>query len=164
MIKGINRLSPAAAMSLNRGCEERPSMRKEGWEVGTEEAGAGAGPPGNRGQQHTRVSVHFFMPTPNSASSMLLLNRSRQVGQHIHTGGKQVYTRSLLCFALKGVIESFKESILPLSERSPSRSSSSPPAEAGLVGIVVWITGTTSLPPSRSNKSLAWGTRTKCKQ
>lgn len=54
--------------------------------------------------------------------------------------------------------------ILPLNERSPSRSSSSPPAEAGLVGKVVWITGTTSLPPRRSNKSLAWGRRTACEQ
>jgi len=44
---------------------------------------------------------------------------------------------------------------VPVRERSPSRSSSSPPADAGFVGTVVWITGTTSLPPSRSNKSLA---------
>ena len=29
-VKGSNRLSPAAAMSLNRGCEERPSRRKGG--------------------------------------------------------------------------------------------------------------------------------------
>lgn len=36
-------VSPAAAMSLKRGCEERPSRRKGGWEVGTEGAGAGAG-------------------------------------------------------------------------------------------------------------------------
>lgn len=50
--------------------------------------------------------------------------------------------------------------ILPLNERSPSRSRSSPPAEAGLVGTVVWITGTTSFPPRRSNKSFACG-RTK---
>lgn len=60
MVKGSIRLSPAVAMSLNRGCEERPSRRKEGWEVGTEGAGAGAGPPGKRGQQHTRDSVNFF--------------------------------------------------------------------------------------------------------
>lgn len=54
MVKESNRLSPAAAMSLNKGCEERPSKRKEGWEAGTEGAGAGAGPPGGGGQ-HTRV-------------------------------------------------------------------------------------------------------------
>lgn len=48
-------------MSLNRGCEERPSRRKDGWEVGTEGAGAGAGPPGNREQQHMRVCVHFVI-------------------------------------------------------------------------------------------------------
>ncbi len=64
MVKGSNRLSPAAAMSLNRGCEERPSRRKEGWEVGTEGAGAGAGPPGNRGEQHTGVSIHSFISKP----------------------------------------------------------------------------------------------------
>lgn len=63
MVKGSNRLSPAAAMSLNRGCEERPSRRKGGWEVGTEGAGAGAGPPGKRGQQYTRVSF-FLIPKP----------------------------------------------------------------------------------------------------
>lgn len=45
-IKGSNRLSPAAAMSLNRGCEERPSRRKEGWDVGTVGAGVEAGLPG----------------------------------------------------------------------------------------------------------------------
>ena len=44
---------------------------------------------------------------------------------------------------------------LPVRERSPSRSSSSPPDEGGLVGMEVWITGPTSLPPRRSNKSLA---------
>lgn len=60
----------------------------------------------------------------------------------------QVYT-------CPSVMESFKKRVLPLNERSSSRSSSSPPAEAGLVGIVVWITGTTSLPPRRTNKSLA---------
>ena len=38
-----------AAVSLNRGCEDRPSRRKEGWEMGTEGAGAGVGPPGGRG-------------------------------------------------------------------------------------------------------------------
>lgn len=38
--------SPAAAMSLKSGGEERPSRRKEGWEEGTEGAGVGAGPPG----------------------------------------------------------------------------------------------------------------------
>lgn len=52
MIKESNRLSPAAAMSLNRGCEERPSKRKEGWEEGTEGAGAGAGPPGKGKATH----------------------------------------------------------------------------------------------------------------
>lgn len=72
------------------------------------------------------------------------------VGKHIHTGEKALYQ-----VLLKRLTESFKQCILPLSDRSPSRSSSSPPAEAGLVGIVVWITGTTSLPPSKSNKSLA---------
>lgn len=56
--------------------------------------------------------------------------------------------------------ETHLKKILPLNERSPSRSSSSPPAEAGLVGMVVWITGTTSLPPRRSNKSFAYGRRT----
>lgn len=44
--QGSSRLSPAAAISLKRGGEERPSRRKEGWEVGTEGTGAGAGPPG----------------------------------------------------------------------------------------------------------------------
>lgn len=34
-----------AAVSLNRGCEDRPSRRKGGWEMGTEGAGAGVGPP-----------------------------------------------------------------------------------------------------------------------
>lgn len=32
------------------------------------------------------------------------------------------------------------------------------------MGKVVWITGTTSLPPRRSNKSFAWGRRTACEQ
>lgn len=53
-----------------------------------------------------------------------------------------------------------KNQDLPERERSPSRSSSSPPAEAGLVGRVVWITGT-SLPPSKSNKSFACKTKKK---
>lgn len=52
--------SPAAAMSLNRGGEERPSRRKEGWEVGTEGAGAGGGPPGRGEQQHSMVSDYYF--------------------------------------------------------------------------------------------------------
>lgn len=52
-LKGSNKLSPAAAMSLKRGCEERPSRRKEGWDVATE--GAGVGTPGKRRQQHTRA-------------------------------------------------------------------------------------------------------------
>lgn len=74
MVKGSNRLSPAAAMSLNRGCEERPSRRKEGWEVGTEGAGAGAGPPGRRGH-NTQGFLFTFV------GSML----QEQVGHHIHT-------------------------------------------------------------------------------
>lgn len=54
-----------------------------------------------------------------------------------------------------------RQEALPLNERSPSRSRSSPPAEAGFVGTAVWITGTTSFPPRRSNKSFAYGIRTK---
>lgn len=60
-------------MSLNRGCEERPSRRKEGWEVGAEGAGAGAGPPGQRKQQHSEVSG-----LNDHNLCLLLLNRSRQ--------------------------------------------------------------------------------------
>lgn len=43
---------PAAAMSLNKGCEESPSKRKGGWEAGA--GGAGAGPPERR-KSNTRV-------------------------------------------------------------------------------------------------------------
>lgn len=50
--------SPAAAMSLNMGCEERPSKRKGGWEVGTEGAGAGAGPPRKRRATHQGLRRH----------------------------------------------------------------------------------------------------------
>lgn len=50
--------------------------------------------------------------------------------------------------------------ILPLIERSPKRSSSSPPAEAGFVGTVFGITSAISLPPSKSNKSVAYGAKT----
>ncbi len=147
-------------MSLNRGCEERPSRRKGGgWEVGTEGAGAGAGPPGKRGQQHTRVFVHFlFIGNPECFT---VTQEQAQVG-HITFRLEANTDLYQVCFALKGQWRALNKSFLPLSERSPSRSSSSPPAEAGLVGIVVWITGTTSLPPSRSNKSLAWGTKTAC--
>ena len=157
MVTGRNGLSPAAAMSLNRGCEERPSRRKGGWEVGTEGAGAGAGPPGGRGRQHTRVSLHISLYQNQTLLAVCYTSRHTL---DITDGKHEVLPGP--CCALRGLTESFKESILPLSERSPSRSSSSPPAEAGLVGIVVWITGTTSLPPSRSNKSLAYGTRTTC--
>lgn len=38
-------VSSPAAVSLNSGCEERPSRRNGGWETGTEGAGAGVGPP-----------------------------------------------------------------------------------------------------------------------
>lgn len=154
---GGGRLSPAAAISLNRGCEERPSKRKEGWEVGTEGAGAGAGPPGQRGQQHTGVCIHFFIPKPEHVTAE---QDQAQVGHITSHWWQQHRFIPGPCFALTGVMECFKQNVLPLNERSPRRSSSSPPAEAGLVGIVVWITGTTSLPPSRSNKSLACGTRT----
>lgn len=34
-------VSSPAAMSLKRGCEERPSKRKGGWDMGTEGAGVG---------------------------------------------------------------------------------------------------------------------------
>lgn len=37
--------SSPAAMSLKRGCEVRPSKRKGGWDMGTEGAGVGVGPP-----------------------------------------------------------------------------------------------------------------------
>lgn len=47
-------------MSLNRGCEERPSRRKEGWEVGTDGAGAGAGPPEEWEEQQLGVSDHVY--------------------------------------------------------------------------------------------------------
>ena len=45
--------------------------------------------------------------------------------------------------------------LLPVREMSSSRTSSCPPAEAGLVGREVGITGPTSLPTRRSNKTLA---------
>lgn len=136
-------------MSLNRGGEERPSRRKEGWEVGTEGAGAGGGPPGRGEQQHSRVSDDYF----HTKVSMCYCLRcvGTRYKHHIYTGG---YNAGLYCYCVRESLK--KRGILPLNERSPSRSSSSPPAEAGLVGMVVWITGTTSLPPKRSNKSLAW--------
>ncbi len=40
----LNASSPAA-MSLKRGCEVRPSKRKGDWDMGTEGAGVGVGPP-----------------------------------------------------------------------------------------------------------------------
>lgn len=55
------RRSPAE-ISLNKGCEEMPSRRKEGWEVGTVGAGAGVGPPGKRRQ--SGVSWGGFISTP----------------------------------------------------------------------------------------------------
>lgn len=93
MVKGSNRLSPAAAMSLNRGCEERPSKRKEGWEVGTEGAGAGAGPPGNRESNTPGFLFTLFY----QIQCTLLLNRSRLDTSHSHWWQTQVYTRSLHC-------------------------------------------------------------------
>lgn len=148
MVKGSNRLSPAAAMSLNRGCEERPSRRKEGWEVGTEGAWAGAGPPGKREQQHSVVSDHFFL-----IPKLEYVTAEEEQAWDGHITFTLVATTQV--YTCPSVMESFKKRVLPLNERSSSRSSSSPPAEAGLVGIVVWITGTTSLPPRRTNKSLA---------
>lgn len=104
-----------------------PSRRKEGWEVGTEGAGAGVGPPGQRGA----VTV-WALGKPSVLDRVLAASPQR----------------------------TSRQETLPLNERSPSRSRSSPPAEAGLVGTVVWMTGTTSFPPKRSNKSLACGTGT----
>lgn len=108
-----------------------PSRRKEGWEVGTEGAGAGVGPPGQRGA----VTVWALGKTLSSEPCSC-------------------------CVASQRRHRTSRQETLPLNERSPSRSRSSPPAEAGLVGTVVWMTGTTSFPPRRSNKSLACGTGT----
>lgn len=44
----------------------------------------------------------------------------------------------------------------PVRLRSPRRSRSSPPAEAGLLVGAVGITGVISFPPNKSNKSFAW--------
>lgn len=44
----------------------------------------------------------------------------------------------------------------PVRLMSPSKSRSSPPAEAGLLVGAVGITGVMSFPPNKSNKSLAW--------
>lgn len=44
---------------------------------------------------------------------------------------------------------------LPVRVMSPSKSRSSPPADAGLLVGAVGITGVMSFPPSRSNRSLA---------
>lgn len=78
--------SPAAAMSLKSGGEERPSRRKEGWEEGTEGAGVGAGPPG-RGRGRATLWAFslllfffFFKEYPNVFSA--------QTGWiHIHSRG-----------------------------------------------------------------------------
>lgn len=79
-------------MSLNRGGEERPSRRKAGWEVGTEGAGAGGGPPGRGEQQHSRVSAYYFH------TKVSMCYRLRCVGtrykHHIYTGG---YNAGLYC-------------------------------------------------------------------
>lgn len=58
MVNRNNTLSPADAMSLNKGCEERPSRRKGGWEAGTEGVGAGAGPPGKGKATHQGLGGH----------------------------------------------------------------------------------------------------------
>lgn len=58
MVKVRNILPPAAAMSLKRGGEVRPSKRKAGWEEGTEVAGAGAGPPGKEEATYEGLRGH----------------------------------------------------------------------------------------------------------
>lgn len=105
-----------------------PSRRKEGWEVGTVGAGAGVGPPRKREQWQSGDSEKVW-----------LLNH--------------VTRHTLITSTLRQ--RTSRQETLPLNERSPSRSRSSPPAEAGFVGTEVWITGTTSFPPRRSNKSFA---------
>lgn len=111
-----------------------PSRRKEGWEVGTVGAGAGVGPPGKREQWQSGDSEKVWF-----------LNH--------------VTRHTLITSTLRQ--RTSRQETLPLNERSPSRSRSSPPAEAGFVGTEVWITGTTSFPPRRSNKSFACQMRTK---
>lgn len=77
-----NRLSPAAAMSLNRGCEVRPSKRKGGWVFWTEGAEAGAGPPGKREQQHPLFQFIFYTNNKTTVYSCSLSHIFIEDGIH----------------------------------------------------------------------------------
>lgn len=156
------------AMSLKRGCDESPSNKNGGWVICGTEAGVGAA----AGAPKTNPNTRSTSGKQCSSSE----HRSKKESQTIYRSTGQIRTKSSNAFISihqkqplrKNAFSSIspKMSItpqkvnnsslaLPVRVMSPSKSRSSPPADAGLLVGAVGITGVMSFPPNRSNRSLA---------